>query len=97
MSGGSLDYIYSKLEYATDQICIKSRDYRHEAFVNHLRKVSKALKDLEWVLSGDMSPGDEFGSIEAVLQPGDELRAAIDQAERASKDLRYALNKAKGL
>jgi hypothetical protein len=38
-----------------------------QAFAAHLDKVADALHDIEWVLSGDTSPGDEFEAIDHAL------------------------------
>ena len=68
MSGGSLDYVYSKLEYAIDEIQERARTDLEFKFVSHLGKVSKALHDLEWFYSGDYSEEDAMEAIKQVLR-----------------------------
>ena len=67
MSGGSLDYVYSKVENAIDEIQERARTDLEFAFISHLRKVSKALHDLEWFYSGDYSEEEAMASIKKVL------------------------------
>lgn len=86
MSGGELDYVYSKVQQAIDDIYAfesyeikntilgtKALTYKpfhtpkHKRFLKHLSKVAIALKDIEWVMSGDTSPGDEITAINKVL------------------------------
>ena len=51
MSGGSLDYVYSRVEDAAMKVSAKAETTLHRAFAAHLHKVAKALKDMEWMLS----------------------------------------------
>ena len=64
MSGGSMNYLYSKVlhqsEFALDTP-------EREAFAAHLKLVAQALHDIEWVDSGDYGPGDENAAIRACL------------------------------
>lgn len=92
MSGGSLDYVYSRVEDAAMQAAARAETALHRAFANHLHKVAKALKDLEWMLSCDTSPGDEEASIRAVLHEGSEIEEATKQARKALADLEAALS-----
>lgn len=48
MSGGSLDYAYSKVNYIADEVERQATTALQKAFVKHLRDVSEALHDLEW-------------------------------------------------
>lgn len=43
------------------------RTKKHARFLKHLSRVADALKDIEWVMSGDTSPGDEIKAINKVL------------------------------
>lgn len=63
MSGGSMNYLYSKIEYAEFPTDTPER----EAFAKHLKFVAKALHDIEWVDSADYGPGDENEAIRACL------------------------------
>lgn len=91
MSGGSMNYLYSKIEYeATFALDTPER----KAFKKHLELVAKALKAIEWVDSCDNSPGHETAFIRACLAPGAALEAAIEDAHAAAKVLREELERA---
>ena len=72
MSGGSMGYLYLKIEEIAFDLG-RSSDLRRRAFATHLDKVAKALHDIEWVDSGDKGPGDDVEAIEAVITPEEEL------------------------
>lgn len=100
MSGGSLNYLYHQVEEAADEI---SRIYgqpgdRYEpkavAFAKLLTQVSKALKDIEWDMSGD---GSDWKNVDKLIGPkeeadavSDHLRNLIIQAEAVLKQLKMA-------
>jgi hypothetical protein len=65
MSGGSMNYLYSKLLHCADFLV---NTPEREAFANHLKLVAQALHDIEWVDSGDYGPGDENAAIRACLK-----------------------------
>lgn len=67
MSGGSLDYVCYKVSQAADDVEVRAENDLHRAFAVHLRKVAKALHDLEWVWSSDYGEGDEVDAIMDVL------------------------------
>ena len=48
MSGGRLNYAYSKVENVAYDVASNAKSNLHRAFAEHLLKVSKALHDLEW-------------------------------------------------
>ena len=83
MSGGSLDYVYRKVEQAACDVLARADRPEHRAFAEHLMKVSKALHDLEWVWSCDYGRGDELEAINAVISPADTLQQAMKEAETA--------------
>lgn len=93
MSGGSMNYLYSKLEY---EATFRTDTPERHAFAAHLVKVAKALHDIEWVDSGDYVPGDENDAIRACLGDALVLEAAIEQAHEAAKVLRAELERACG-
>lgn len=95
MSGGSLDYVYSKVADAADSIESRSRNPLHLAFSKHLRKVATALHDLEWVYSCDKCSPDEEAAIRAVLHQADELESAKEEAEISLRHLQAAINSAR--
>ena len=93
MSGGSLDYVFYKLDDAVDSIEKRATTPLHKAFAAHLRDVSKALHDLEWVYSCDYSDGDEVEAIRKVINKEMELNAATKQAKIALEQLKNVLCK----
>ena len=84
MSGGSMNYLYSKLVWEAD---FETDTPEREAFAEHLKLVAKALHDIEWVDSGDYGPGAENAAIRACLAGGVKMRAAAEEARRALSDL----------
>ena len=67
MSGGSLDYIYHKVEDVADSIENRTDEPLYRAFAEHLKLVSEALHDVEWEFSGDYGTGDAEEAIRRVL------------------------------
>jgi hypothetical protein len=92
MSGGSMNYLYSKLEY---DATFNQNTPERRAFAKHLTLVAKALHDIEWVDSGDYGPGDDVAAIRACLGEGRVLEAAIEVAEEAVKVLQVEIERAK--
>lgn len=97
MSGGSLDYFYSRVRDIAETIAAYQSPAlpEHLAFAKHLNLVADALHDLEWMWSGDNAPGDEMPAIHKVISKADVLGAAVSQAETAAKNLNDALERAK--
>lgn len=89
MSGGSMNYLYTQVEYAEFRTDTPER----RAFAKHLKKVAKALHDIEWVDSGDYGPGDETAAILACLGSGSTLRQCIEDAKRARDELSAEIEK----
>ena len=82
MSGGSMNYLYSKVLHQSDFPCDTPE---REAFAKHLKLVAQALHDIEWVDSGDYGPGDENTAIRACLSQrkpltDEEIKACEKQA-----------------
>ncbi len=67
MSGGSMNYLYSRIEM---DATFEQNTPLRKAFAKHLEMVCKALHDIEWVDSCDYGPGDENEAIRACLQHG---------------------------
>jgi len=65
---------------------LRAKRVEHRAFAAHLRKVSKALHDLEWVWSGDYGEGDEIPAIMACITKTDALDAAAESIRSAIAD-----------
>lgn len=93
MSGGSLDYVYGRVNDAVDAIRLRSRNPLHTAFADHLLLVAAALHDLEWMLSGDTTEGDEEESLRKVITPAMEVFAAIDALNQNIDALRRSLSR----
>lgn len=87
MSGGSLNYLYSQVEDAAMKIYAH---YGHigtpgddnnryvskgAAFAKLLFQVSKALKDIEWDMSGD---GSDWKEVDKLISPREEAAAVAD-------------------
>ena len=67
MSGGSYDYLYSKVEDVANRLSDISETPLRRAFAEHLQLVASALHDIEWVDSGDMGKDGDVDAIRAVL------------------------------
>jgi hypothetical protein len=89
MSGGSMNYLYSKIEY---DAVFKTDTPERKAFRKHLVKVAAALRAIEWNDSGDGS-SDEEELIRACLSPTATLEAVTEAAQKALDDLRAELLK----
>lgn len=95
MSGGSWEYIYSKVDDAADQL-VESKLPIRRAFGKHLKLVATALHDIEWVDSGDYSKGGEAKSIEAALGSNATLLGIMEElvaeAKRVQGELETVIN-----
>ncbi len=91
MSGGSMNYLYSRIEA---NAVFEQNTNERRAFAKHLELVCKALHDIEWVDSCDTSPGDENEAIRACLASDAVLRAAIDHAVEARDNLSAEIDRA---
>lgn len=70
MSGGSLDYLWSKIDMALeDPNAIVLSSPERIAFKEHMKKVIIALYNVEMIDSGDNSPGSDVDSLLDVLFP----------------------------
>ncbi len=91
MSGGSMNYLSSKIEMdATFHTDTPER----KAFRKHLFKVIKALHEIEWEDSCDTSPGTSVPAIMQCITPADCLKQAIEDAKSAQKALEEAIKRA---
>ena len=93
MPGGSMNYLYSKLEY---DATFTRNTVERKAFAKHLELVVKALHDIEWVDSSDYGPGDEVAAIRACLHPAVLLETALENAREAVAALQAEIAKADG-
>jgi len=87
MSGGSMDYLYTKVQSAS----FKKNTAERKAFAKHLDYVAKALKDIEWVDSYDSSPGSENGAILKCIRHDDVLTELVNEAKILKYQLEMAL------
>lgn len=93
MSGGSLDYAYSRVESAVSEIAQRATCLEHKAFAKHLFLVARALHDVEWVFSCDFGPGDDLPAIRKVLggnHASVTRQVAIDEVRRILAELEGA-------
>ena len=91
MSGGSMNYIYSRLEY---EATFAEDTPERRAFAKHLKLVAKALHDIEWVDSGDYGPGDENAAIRACLGDAVMLQTTLEMAKEAVATLQAEIDRA---
>ena len=94
MSGGSLNYAYQRVEEVADEVASRAETPEHRAFAAHLRKVAKALHDLEWVWSYDYGAGKELNALMACVTTSDVLVEAVERANAAKADLERLLHAA---
>ena len=92
MSGGALNYASYKIDDIVERI--NPNTVLRRAFVEHLKKISKAVHSIEWNMSGD---GDfnEDNLIRDCLSRQVELLQAVADADKALSDLHNAINEAK--
>lgn len=96
MSGGSYDYAFRHIDDMAEQL--RTTTPLRKAFRTLLVKVAKACHEIEWVDSGDCSPGDENTAIRACL--GKDvgklvLAEAVAEAQKAHAELGKAIEEAK--
>lgn len=92
MSGGSMNYLYSRIEM---DATFSENTPERKAFARHLKLVAKALHDIEWVDSGDCGPGYESDSIRACLSSEFVLETTIADAQVMLEQLRSEIENAK--
>jgi hypothetical protein len=90
-----LDYLYSRVEDAALTIMSRSKTKEQLAFARQLMFVAEALRDVEWVMSGDMDDGDDIAAIMKVITPDTVLQSEIERAEAALASLHDAIKLAK--
>ena len=94
MSGGSMNYVYMKVDDAAQAFSLSTPLRR--AFSEHLSLVAKALHDIEWVDSCDYGKGDEEAAIRKVFAHAGstpELAVLIAEAKAARDALSDILNR----
>lgn len=93
MSGGSFNYLFRDIQEAADILSDVSEPAYRRAFSEHLRKVAEAMQDVEWVDSGDMSPGADEKSIMECITPQDVLCASVERAVEVKNELEKLIGK----
>lgn len=80
MSGGSWDYLYSKIEYAADRL-LRDKVPQRRALGTMMARVAQAMYAIEWADSGDTAQGSDIAAIEAALGP-DAVERTLNEIER---------------
>jgi hypothetical protein len=91
MSGGSYEYLYSRVQGFAEDCVVPVQTPLRRAFAAHLLKVAEAMHDVEWVDSGDYEEGGADEAMREVLAAGAELEAAKAGARLAIDQLVNAL------
>lgn len=89
MSGGSWDYLTFKMDEAASNLKLE-KDPLRRAFGKKMELFAKAMYDIEWVDSGDKSPGDELPAIKKALGAEHKtlaLKELIEEAQVLIKEL----------
>lgn len=94
MSGGAYNYICFKVDEVAEEIRHQESDPLRKAFADHLHQVAKALRDIEWVDSGDYEEGREAEAILRCITPNDDIRTALEQAIQAARNLNDSITRA---
>lgn len=88
MSGGSYNYVYRRIE----DIEIYCTTPQRKAFADHLKKVAKAMHDIEWVDSMDYGEGDENDAINQCINQGNVMGTLISQLQEIRKEIAAELS-----
>ncbi len=91
MSGGSFNYAYQHLDEMIESMQ-RSEIPERRAFGEHLVKVQKAMRGIEWIDSGDTKRGDEIPLIHEVLGIDAEALIAGVATERLRKEIERAVD-----
>jgi hypothetical protein len=95
VSGGSLDYVYQRVEDAAQSIALRGDTPLQRAFAGHLTRVAEALYALEWAWSGDSDIALADHAMRKLVSPAEELDAATARANLALEELQDCLRRAK--
>lgn len=87
MSGGSYEYLCFKMQEAALKLMKRDQSAYRKAFGELMMKCSKAMHDIEWVDSADLSEGDDLKSIMNCIAFSDVLKATTKDAEKVSSEL----------
>ena len=89
MSGGSMNYLYSKIQDAEFDLTTPERI----AFKRHLNLVAEACKAIEWVDSGDNSEGSEIEFIAKCINTKYNNNELITLLSTLYKDAQMGIDK----
>lgn len=67
MSGGSWEYVFHHFDDAANALESRHQPALRRALGKKIRLIAKAMHDIEWVDSSDMSAGDEIQAIKDAL------------------------------
>ena len=88
MSGGSMDYLYGRVDDVADDLQLPHQPTAYRAFGEHLKNVAKALQAIEWHWSSDWSEKPALQAIDKVLHDSKAL-----QIEVLKNDAKELINK----
>lgn len=95
MSGGSYQYAYRTVEDFAEKLTRYSTSSYRKAFGKHLFLIAKAMHDIEWCESGDMSEPADKDAIMKCIDKQDVLQACIQDADKIMNELRNTIAEAK--
>lgn len=82
MSGGRYSYAYARVEEMAGSL-EGGADPLRRAFAAHLKRVAKAMHDVEWVDSGDYGAGAEREAVLAVVTREELAESAVAALEES--------------
>jgi len=92
MSGGSMDYFYSRVEDVAYNL--RATTVGRRALKKHLEKLALALKAVEWNDSGD-GDDQEAELIRACVGPSRVLDTAVEDAQECIRTLQQEIENVK--
>ena len=82
MSGGSWDYVYSRISDTAERLCRPGQSVERRAMGAHVHRLAAAMKAVEWLDSGDtMDDVNEIRTILAGFGDVDKQIAAVVAAD----------------
>lgn len=95
MSGGSYDHLYYKIEDAAMRLMKPHEPSYRRAFGELIYRCALAMKDVEWVDSGDKSPGDDEAAIMRCIFPQDVMGCSLERAQEIMEELKELIEEVK--
>jgi len=87
MSGGSWNYVYEDVDGIANTLIYNYHDIHRKALGILMKKIAKALHDIEWTDSNDNAKGSEIPAILACISQTDIETAAIERVDQMIKEL----------